>query len=108
MKRALLGKKLLVATAGLATLVYSGCKKDPPVGNLVAPPPTEIPVGNLVAPPPTEPPVGNLMAPVPVDAGPTIGPPRADAGGPIAPTKDSGRFAPPPPPKKPDPLGGRQ
>jgi hypothetical protein len=97
MKRALLGKKLLVATAGLATIVYSGCKKDPPVGNLVAPPPTEIPVGNLVAPPPTDYPVGNLVAPPPVvDAGEPIGPPTA--------SPDSGRFAPPPPPKRSDPL----
>jgi hypothetical protein len=48
------GRKLLVATAGLATISYVACKKDPPVGNLPAPmpEPTEMPVGNLPAPMP--------------------------------------------------------
>lgn len=48
------GRKLLVATAGLATITYVACKKDPPVGNLPAPmpEPTEMPVGNLPAPMP--------------------------------------------------------
>jgi hypothetical protein len=70
-------RKLLVATAGLATLVMPGCDDfggDPePPGNLVAPePPPPPPPGNLVAPePPPEPetppdnppPPGNLMPP---------------------------------------------
>ncbi len=81
------GRKLLVATAGLATLTYVACKHEAPTGNLPAPmpEPTEMPVGNLPAPmpdptatatpsaeptaappEPSEMPVGNLPAPMPL------------------------------------------
>jgi hypothetical protein len=72
-------RKLLVATAGLASVVYVACGNSHPPGNLPAPPPTEHPPGNLPAPPPVsqtatvpppatvEYPPGNLPAPPPID-----------------------------------------
>lgn len=56
-RRRLKGKRLLIASAGLATLSYVGCgEEEAPPGNLVAPPPPEevAPPGNLVPPPPRE------------------------------------------------------
>lgn len=67
-------RKLLVATAGLATLMVGRCGQEP------APPP-----GNLVAPePPPPPPPGNLVPPE--------DPPRED------PPRDPDNTPPPPPP----------
>ena len=54
--RPLRGRKLLIATLGVATLNLAACKKPlpEPVGNLMPPQPEVIhpPVGNLMAPPP--------------------------------------------------------
>jgi hypothetical protein len=80
------GRKLLVASLGVAALSYVGCGNGPITGNLIAPPgdaatdaATDAPpsVGNLVAPPPADaappdapgdaPTAGNLLPP-PVDA----------------------------------------
>ena len=62
MKKRRRGRKLLIATAGLATVMYVACKEQQqPPGNLVAPQPIEHPPGNLPAPPP--------MPPDPPDAG---------------------------------------
>jgi hypothetical protein len=113
----LTGRKLLVASIGVASVNYAAsCAMDhfdsgasspsvsPPVVDIGAagiggagqgggPPPTS---GNLVAPPPTS---GNLMpVPVYIDAGkppprPDAGPPRRDAG--LPPT--SGNLVGPPP-----------
>lgn len=84
-KARLPGRKLLVASLGVAAVSYSAaCHKTPEhTGNLMAPDPvpTSTPpemVGNLVAPMPevdagdSRPPemVGNLMPPPPEDAGP--------------------------------------
>lgn len=80
------GRKLLVASVGVAAVSYaSACQKAPEqTGNLMAPTASTTPpemVGNLVAPPP-EPPdagerppemVGNLMPPGPPPP-PTDGP----------------------------------
>ena len=69
MKRSRRGRKLLVASLGVAAMAYACQKSDreaEPVGNLVAPEPTPDaapaepvddppePVGNLVPPPPPE------------------------------------------------------
>ncbi|MBL9113035.1 MAG: hypothetical protein JNM74_27355 [Myxococcales bacterium] len=112
MKRTVKSRKLLVASVGVATVLYACEKKDPyPPGNLMAPvpaldaapapsetaPPTS---GNLMPPP--EPsiqhPPGNLMPPPPpepVDAGAA----SRDAGT----KKDAG--APPKPKAPPHPPG---
>lgn len=107
MKRTVKSRKLLVASVGVATVLYACEKKDPyPPGNLMAPvptfdaapaPPETAPPtsGNLMPPP--EPsiadhPPGNLMPP-PLPEPPDAGAPR-DAGA----KKDAG---PPPKPKAP-------
>ena len=70
MKRASRGKKLLVASLGVAAMVYACQRNDGEnerVGNLVAPDPP--PDGGFADPPPPddppEEPVGNLVAPPP-------------------------------------------
>src|SRR3954467_3750028 len=84
--RRLTGKKLLVASLGVAAISYLGCEgkrpPEPPTsGNLMAPQPPEssqvqpgVPTGTDG--PPTS---GNLMPPKPLDAGPKQ-PLPADAG----------------------------
>jgi hypothetical protein len=92
------GRKLLIASVGVATVSYvalsTSCSSSSnPAGNLVAPPSDaadEFPVANLVAPPfdaAEEFPVANLVAP-PLDA---FVPP-ADARGDV--TADGPRDAP--------------
>ena len=70
MRRTMSGRKLLVASLGVASVMY-GCKKDYPPGNLMAPPTDTgmVTSGNLVAPPPMD--AGGPIEPV--------GPPRPDA-----------------------------
>jgi hypothetical protein len=74
------GKKLLIASVGVAAISYA-CNKEPPrdpVGNLRGPEPT--PDAGTTAPVATPPdaapgppqlpyPVGNLRPPTPIDAG---------------------------------------
>jgi hypothetical protein len=63
MRRKLIGRKLLVASAGLATVSYVGCKSVMTTsGNLM--PPLDA-AADVYVPPPT---IGNLMPPPPVDA----------------------------------------
>ena len=69
-------RKLLVASAGVATLIIPGCKTDEPTtptGNLMPPQPQDPPPpGNLMPPqPPPPPPPGNLMPPPPPPTPPT-------------------------------------
>jgi hypothetical protein len=121
MKRTVKSRKLLVASVGVATVLYACEKKDPyPPGNLMAPvsaidaapapsetaPPTS---GNLMPPPQpsiADHPPGNLMPPPPPepsDAGAThdAGAKR-DAGGPAKP-----KHGPPHPPGNLMPPPGR-
>lgn len=71
MKRVRRGTKLLVASLGVAAVVYGCTKNGPtaePVGNLVAPEPEEqADAASAEPPPPEQPPepVGNLMPPPP-------------------------------------------
>ncbi len=107
-KRMVAGRKLLVASIGVASVLY-GCEKREahPPGNLVAPPPdTVVTSGNLMAPQPVDaaPPVPEAKTPEPAkDAGPiqivTSGnlmapPPKPSAG----PKHPPGNLMPPPPP----------
>ena len=80
MRRALVTKKLLVASIGVASVSYVACTKEPPpqVGNLMPPQATD---ASDVAPTATVPPaathrtlVGNLM-PMPMPT-PDAGPPN--------------------------------
>ena len=71
-----MGFKLLVASAGVATVNYvAACDKPPPpiTGNLPSPPPPAVDAGVVPETPPTAPTapiVGNLPAPPPpIDAG---------------------------------------
>ncbi len=79
MRRKVVGRKLLVASVGVASVMY-GCEKQYPPGNLMAPPPSTgiVTSGNLVAPPPMD-------AAGPIEP---VGPPRADAS-----ASDAGRSA---------------
>lgn len=86
-----IGRKLLVATIGVATVTYVACNDETSVGNLMPYPQqdssvSDSPVGNLVAPDvqndvdQSDSPVGNLIAP-PVDAGDAGDGGDADGGG---------------------------
>jgi hypothetical protein len=81
MKRRVIGKKLLVASIGVATISYVACSTgstttdagadaaaDGPVtsGNLMPPPPVDASEDVKPDVPPTS---GNLMPPPPIDAG---------------------------------------
>lgn len=108
MKRTVKSRKLLVASVGVATVLYACEKKDPyPPGNLMAPvpaldaapapsetaPPTS---GNLMPPP--EPsiadhPPGNLMPPPPPEPS-DAGAKKKDAGATRDPGKHDGGAAP--------------
>ncbi len=112
MKERRRGRKLLVATAGLATVMYVACKSQPsqPPGNLVAPPPTEVPPGNLPAPPPIQEDAGvpdkpDAASDADADATATIAvpPPPSDPKLPV-PRPVGNLVAPPPlePPPKPE------
>ncbi len=66
------GRKLLVATVGLASVSFVACedKSDGPVGNLMAPQDLGVRTDALDAGRETlPPPMGNLMPPPPPDAG---------------------------------------
>ena len=76
MSRGKRGRKLLIAAVGVAAVAYACQKNQPdpePVGNLVAPEPTETADPEPLEPDPApdaggpdepmEPPVGNLMPP---------------------------------------------
>jgi hypothetical protein len=103
MKRTVSGRKLLIASVGVATVLYACEKKDPyPPGNLMAPQPLPIEAGMVTS--------GNLMAPTP-DVTPPPKPSAelavdpVDAGAtklPILPThRPPGNLMPPPPPTPP-------
>jgi hypothetical protein len=75
----LVGRKLLIASVGLATTSYVACAEDAPTaGNLLAPPIEEdaarphpdakLPLPSRDAAPDELGPVGNLMPPPPIDA----------------------------------------
>lgn len=92
------GRKLLVASAGVAAVSYVvACHNEPPqtTGNLMAPDPTAEP---SASPPSSAPPdiVGNLVAPPPFE--------RADAAPPQPhPSRmTTGNLMPPPPPPRQD------
>ncbi len=104
MKRTVSGRKLLVASVGVASVLYACEKRDYPPGNLMAPQPTPIEAGMVTS--------GNLMAPQPTDV--TAPPPKpsaelavdpVDAGAakpPILPTHmPPGNLMPPPRPTPP-------
>lgn len=106
MKRIVRSRKLLVASIGVASVMYA-CEKPYPPGNLVAPPPTPdagiVTSGNLMAPREPEPqPSATGSAIEPVDAS---SPSSADAGAKTAPTSSQiplphrppGNLMPPPP-----------
>lgn len=112
-KRVVQSRKLLVASIGVASVLYACEKRDAyPPGNLVAPPPDPTPSmvtsGNLVAPP-TEVDAGaaplEVTSPDAAAAGdakakpsPIVtAPPRQ----PPLPTHPPGNLMPPPPPPKP-------
>jgi hypothetical protein len=102
MKRTVSGRKLLIASVGVATVLYACEKKDPyPPGNLMAPEPMPVEAGMVTS--------GNLMAPEPK---PDVTPPPpkppaelavdpVDAGAtkvPIPPNlRPPGNLMPPPP-----------
>src|SRR6476646_3540840 len=89
------GRKLLVASLGVAAVAY-GCKGNQPVGNLASPvqpdAAAEPVVGNLMPPPP--PPTAASSAPAPQPPHPVgnlMPPPMpADAGAPPKPAADAG------------------
>jgi hypothetical protein len=115
MKRIVRSRKLLVASVGVASVLYA-CEKPYPPGNLVAPPPTEpdagmVTSGNLMAPvePPPQPSASTSASAIePVDAST---PPSTDAGAKAAPSashiplphRPPGNLMPPPPPPNPTP-----
>jgi hypothetical protein len=112
MKRIVRSRKLLVASIGVASVLYA-CEKPYPPGNLVAPPPEPdagiVTSGNLMAPREPEPqPSASASALAPVDAS---APSSADAGAKTAPTasqiplphRPPGNLMPPPPPPNPTP-----
>jgi len=78
------GRRLLVASLGVAAVSYVGCKEsvtNMPPGNLVAPPPasTDAAAVPVPAPAPSDVPMhppGNLMPPPPTPLNPTP-PPKA-------------------------------
>jgi len=85
-KKRVLGRKLLVASVGVAAISYVACTTTQTSGNLMAPetdaaadaePDAPVTSGNLMPPPPVDAgpdaPVtsGNLMPPPPVDGGDT-------------------------------------
>ena len=91
-KRIVQSRKLLVASIGVASVLYACEKREAyPPGNLVAPPPdTVVTSGNLVAPPPQTDAAG------PIEQVPAA----KDAGLPLRPNLDPpGNLMPPPPPK---------
>jgi hypothetical protein len=112
-KRVVQSRKLLVASIGVASVLYACEKRDAyPPGNLVAPPPDPTPSmvtsGNLVAPP-TE--VDAGAAPLEMQT-PDAATPPEDARAkpatkvqppphPTGPTHPPGNLMPPPPPPKP-------
>jgi hypothetical protein len=65
-RRPLVGRKLLVASLGVAAVSYAGCHNEP--------------VANLTAPPSVLEPVGNLPAPPPIEAGPPVTTATSDSG----------------------------
>jgi hypothetical protein len=67
-RRRLPGRKLLVASLGVAAVSYAGCRNSAE------------PVANLVASPPVLEPVGNLPAPPPIEAGPPVTTATSDSG----------------------------
>jgi hypothetical protein len=87
-KRRLPGRKLLVASIGVATVHYAAaCYGSESSGNLVAPPVGDVPPRDS-GPPPTS---GNLVAPPPPPGLPDAGrqpPPELDAG--VDPGDDAG------------------
>ncbi len=107
MKRIVRSRKLLVASVGVASVLYA-CEKPYPPGNLVAPPPAEpdagmVTSGNLMAPPEPQPSASTSASAIePVDA---ATPPSTDAGAKTAPTashiplphRPPGNLMPPPP-----------
>ncbi|HRG96680.1 MAG TPA: hypothetical protein PLR99_10545 [Polyangiaceae bacterium] len=112
-KRVVQSRKLLVASIGVASVLYACEKRDAyPPGNLVAPPPDPTPSmvtsGNLVAPP-TEVDAGAAPLEVtsPTDAAPPTKPkptPTVTAPPhPTGPTHPPGNLMPPPPQDRPKP-----
>ncbi len=112
-KRVVQSRKLLVASIGVASVLYACEKRDAyPPGNLVAPPPDPTPSmvtsGNLVAPP-TE--VDAGAAPIetsPADAAPPTKPKPTPtvtvSPHPTGPTHPPGNLMPPPPQDRPKPT----
>ena len=123
MKRIVQSRKLLIASVGVATVLYA-CEKNYPPGNLMAPEPAPIEAGmvtsgNLVAPPPEAhdaspivpirpdgsaieiAPPGNLMPPPPPDAGKALKPAKPH---PEPTAHPPGNLMPPPPRSTPKPL----
>lgn len=104
MKRIVRSRKLLVASVGVASVLYA-CEKPYPPGNLVAPPPDPdagmVTSGNLMAPPEPQPSATTTASAIePIDASK---PPTADAGLVPLPMQPPGNLMPPPPPPKPTP-----
>lgn len=110
-KRVVESRKLLVASIGVASMLYACDKREAyPPGNLVAPPPSMVTSGNLVAPPvtldagdapPDVRPAGDAAAPA-TDAQVkplvNVKPPPLPTSGIAHPP---GNLMPPPPPPKP-------
>ena len=113
-KRVVQSRNLLVASVGVASVLYACDKRDAyPPGNLVAPPPdpSMVTSGNLVAPPPQ---VDGGADPVEVKAPADAATPPVDArakpvqtAAPLKPPPPKptahppGNLMPPPPPPKP-------
>lgn len=104
MKRTVSGRKLLIASVGVATVLYACEKKDPyPPGNLMAPEPMPVEAGMVTS--------GNLMAPQPTDTPPpkptaelAVAPDAGATKVPIPPTHmPPGNLMPPPLPTPPPP-----
>lgn len=115
MKRIVRSRKLLVASVGVASVLYA-CEKPYPPGNLVAPPPAEpdagmVTSGNLMAPPEPQPQPSASTAPSAIEPVDAATPPSTDAGAKTAPTashiplphRPPGNLMPPPPPPNPTP-----
>jgi hypothetical protein len=69
-RKELKGRKLLIASVGLATMSYVGCKltDGSTTGNLLPPPDAAPSDLRAEASPPPLPPTGNLVPPPPTDA----------------------------------------
>ena len=95
-------RKLLIASAGVATLMIPGCKTDEPTtppGNLMPPEPQQEPVPPENPPPPP----GNLMPPEPPPPQPENPPPPPGNLMPPPPPPPGNLMPPPPPPTSPTP-----